>query len=125
MLSEIIAAAGPAVGKTVSVSGRSGSGGSVIIPLVIAAIVVYCIYRIFKRLRDERGGSAGDQGPGWNWPGWGGPRDWPKLPRGPKGSGPPPDYVPDEWVFEVLGSPPRTKTLEQLENERKRKVLTR
>jgi hypothetical protein len=86
-----------------------GGEPSVLIPLVIAVVVLYVMYRLFKRLwRERKGGPEDDSG--WNWRGWNGPNDWPVLPRSPKGTGPTPDYVPDEWVWEQFGDPPRRLT---------------
>jgi hypothetical protein len=73
-----------------------------ILPIAICILIVALAVKLIRKERGERG----DEGPG-DWNRWRGPRDWPKLPPTPKGSGPTPDYVPDEWVWEEFGKPPR------------------
>lgn len=70
-----------------------------IVPIALCILIVAFAVKL---IRTERG--EGDDP--WNWRGWDGPKDWPKLPLGPKGPSAP-DYVPDEWVWEELGQPPR------------------
>lgn len=73
-----------------------------ILPVAIAILIIAVAAKLIMQERREKGE---DDDP-WNWRGWSGPQDWPKLPPGPKGSGPP-DVIPDEWVWEELGQPPR------------------
>lgn len=75
-------------------------------PLIAICVAVLIIAFAIKLIRIE-GDERGDGDDPWNWRGWGGPDDWPELPPAPKGSGPSLDYVPDEWVFEELGPPPK------------------
>jgi hypothetical protein len=72
----------------------------VVILLLFSVVVFALAGRLLRIDRRERG----EEDDGWNWGGWNGPKDWPKLPRAPKGSGPP-DTVPESWVFEALGQP--------------------
>ena len=84
--------------------------------IVPVAICVMIAVIVVKSVRDEWRDRGDDDDP-WNWRGWSGPDDWPDLPPLPKGSGPTPDYVPDEWVFEELG-PPRKLTKVEPPEER-------
>jgi len=100
MVGAILAAV---VGRYPPTPTEGGSSSSVFWPLLFALLVVLgCVY-LFRRLHRE-----GKEGPdeGWNWKGWNVPKDWPKLPKAPRG-GAISDYVPDEWVWEQLGQPPR------------------
>jgi hypothetical protein len=63
----------------------------------IAILVIVVCIRLLKIDKRERG----EEGDGHWGGGGGGPSDWPALPPAPRG-GPTPEYVPEEWVQEVL-----------------------
>lgn len=73
-------------------------------PLFFTVLVIVVLYFVLRRLwRERRGGPEDDSG--WNWRGWNGPDDWPKLPRLPKGGGGVPPHIPD-WVVDEFKPPP-------------------
>jgi hypothetical protein len=69
----------------------------VFILLIIAVVILAVCIRLIRIDRRERGDEDGGHWGG----GGGGPSDWPALPPAPRG-GPTPEYVPEEWVQEVL-----------------------
>ena len=64
---------------------------------VAAVLILAVAIRLMRMDWRERGE---DEGEGWGG-GGGGPNDWPALPPAPRG-GPTPEYVPEEWVYEVM-----------------------
>jgi hypothetical protein len=64
---------------------------------IIAVLVLAVCIRLIRIDKRERG----EEGDGHWGGGGGGPDDWPALPPAPSG-GPVPEYVPEEWVQEVL-----------------------
>jgi hypothetical protein len=72
--------------------------------LIVAVLVFAYVIKLLRMDRRE----PPDEGKGWGR--WKDPA--PRLPKTPKGTGPVPDYVPDEWVFEQFGPPPRLKKAE-------------
>ena len=89
-----------------------------ILPLVFAILIVAVIVKLVRIEGHERG----DDDDPWNWRGWSGPTDWPGLPPAPS-SGPTPDYVPDEWVFEEFGPPRRLTKVEPPREEHEMRTV--